>query len=157
MDTYGDPLPQGVVRRMGTVRLRHPDAAIEFSRDGKTLISAGSSGDVRYWETATGKEIRRIQLQRTGKRDAHIRGHKLSADGKVFGCWEQGEDAFTVYDAATGKQPHRFSMGAVEWGWVLCARPKCHRHFVPQPTLPTVGSISKTSSTPICSPSRKPR
>jgi hypothetical protein len=103
-DTYGDPLPQGVVMRMGTVRLRHPDAAIAFSPDGKTLISAGSSGDVRYWETATGKEIRRVQLQRTGKKDAHIRGHKLSANGKVFGCWEQGEDTFAVYDAETGKQ-----------------------------------------------------
>jgi WD40 repeat protein len=118
-DQYGDPLPQGVVARMGTVRLRHHDAAIAFSPDGKTLISAGSTGDVRFWETATRKEIRRVQLQRTGKKEAHIRGHRLSADGKVFACWEQGNDAFVVYDAETGKQLHRFPTGPVEWGWVL--------------------------------------
>jgi WD40 repeat protein len=118
-DPYGDPLPPGAVARMGTVRLRHPDAAIAFSPDGKTLVSAGSSGDVRFWETATGKELRRVRLQRTGKKDAHIRGHKLSADGKVFGCWEQGDGSFAVYDTETGKQLHRFPTGAKEWGWVL--------------------------------------
>jgi WD40 repeat protein len=118
-DPYGDPLPSGAVVRMGTVRLRHPDAAIAFSPEGKTLISAGSSGDVRFWDIATGKEVRRVQLQRTGKKDAHIRGHRLSSDGKVFGCWEQGDDAFAVYDTETGKQLHRFPTGAKEWGWVL--------------------------------------
>ena len=55
-DQYGDPLPDGALARMGTIRLRHVehDAALAFSSDGKILACGGKSA-LRLWELPTGK------------------------------------------------------------------------------------------------------
>ncbi|HXG08709.1 MAG TPA: sigma-70 family RNA polymerase sigma factor [Gemmataceae bacterium] len=58
-DWQGDPLPNGVLARMGSGRLRHYRASIEFFPDGKTMISVGNNG-FRIWEVATGKLARQI-------------------------------------------------------------------------------------------------
>jgi WD40 repeat protein len=61
-DDHGDPLPQGAVARLGTVRLRHivrdysGAACVAFSPDGKTLVSGGDVG-LRAWDVATGKDL----------------------------------------------------------------------------------------------------
>src|SRR5688572_5743611 len=69
-DLYDDPLPEGALARMGTVRFRHHafirDLAV--SRDGKLAATSGEyffdgasqKGVVRIWELATGKETRTI-------------------------------------------------------------------------------------------------
>src|SRR5262249_47553432 len=53
-DLYGDPLPAGVIARLGTVRLRHGSVIryVAFTADSKALISAGENGVIRLWETA---------------------------------------------------------------------------------------------------------
>src|SRR5260370_11483489 len=40
-DRYGDPLPEGAIARMGTLRFRHPTGvrSICISNDAKTLVS----------------------------------------------------------------------------------------------------------------------
>jgi WD40 repeat protein len=109
-DLYGDSLPEGALVRMGSVRLRHNNAGIAYSEDGKALISAGGVGDIRFWDTATGKELRRVELQGPRDKQASLRGPHFAADGKRFAVWEQGRtaSAAVVYDTATGKELHRF-------------------------------------------------
>src|SRR5438876_3756927 len=67
VDSYGDPLPDGALARLGTVRLRHGDAGarIVFSKDGKQLASAGQDG-VAIWEVSSGKRVQHIARYTVG-------------------------------------------------------------------------------------------
>lgn len=57
-DALGDPLPEGAIARLGTVRFRHGGGIsfLSFTPDEKRLVSKGIDG-VRVWEAATGKEL----------------------------------------------------------------------------------------------------
>jgi RNA polymerase sigma factor (sigma-70 family) len=62
VDFYGDPLPEGAVARLGTVRWRH-DGLVEFAAylgEGSKIASAATDRFARIWDRATGKEIRRF-------------------------------------------------------------------------------------------------
>jgi WD40 repeat protein len=61
LDRHGDPLPPGAVARYGTVRLRHGagPSYLEFTRDGRFLISFGADDTLRTWDPATGREVAR--------------------------------------------------------------------------------------------------
>jgi hypothetical protein len=64
-DRYGDPLTQGAVARLGTVRLRQPDSdfipCVAFSPDGKVTASAGSAS---MWEGTVHEKPYRGRLPR---------------------------------------------------------------------------------------------
>ncbi len=63
LDRHGDPLPAGAIARFGTVRLRHGAdvQAMAFTQDAKLLCTvSGSEDSVRLWDTATGKEVARL-------------------------------------------------------------------------------------------------
>ena len=59
-----DPLPDGCLMRMGTIRLRHRAfvQCVAFSPDGKTIASSAvnQDTDVCLWEAKTGKLLRRF-------------------------------------------------------------------------------------------------
>jgi RNA polymerase sigma factor (sigma-70 family) len=104
LDLYDDPLPEGVLARMGTERLRHPWAIrLHFAADGKTLISAGQDQTVRFWDLATGK------LQRLQRLPKSQLVKALSKDGKTVAM--TGEDHLHLWDIAAAKEIQRIPTG----------------------------------------------
>src|SRR5262245_7725277 len=80
-DLFGDPLPEGAVMRLGTVRLRHGGAiaCAVFSPDRRRLATGAADDSVRLWESDTGRAV------------AILRGHTcwvrsvaFSPDGKTL-------------------------------------------------------------------------
>src|SRR6516162_7026789 len=80
-DLYGDPLPEGAIARLGTVRLRHTDnvLSLAYSPDGKLIASGGSDDVICLWEADTGKEVRRL----TGPH-SEVWDVAFSPDGKLL-------------------------------------------------------------------------
>ena len=108
LDDYGDPLPDGVVRRVGTLRFRHGGGRVNFlivSPDGKTLISGTFSGDrkIRARDLATGK------LLHSFPGTFAFRQIALSPDGTTL-AESHENDVIHLWDVATGKELRR-----LEW------------------------------------------
>jgi WD40 repeat protein len=99
----GDPLPRGVIARLGTDRFRHGGAfVLGFSSDGKALFSSGD-WHVRVWDPATGREMRHI-----GDPRAYLYPLALSPDGAFLAGAGRGkenrkEHLLFLWDAATGR------------------------------------------------------
>jgi WD40 repeat protein len=52
------PLPQNP---------RHGIVGLSFSRDGKTLVSAGGDGNIKFWDADTGRESRTLTTRLSGR------------------------------------------------------------------------------------------
>jgi RNA polymerase sigma factor (sigma-70 family) len=89
-DRHGDPLPAGALQRLGTARLRHAGAGglVAFLADGQTLLSVGQDGTIHFWETATGRERRRLPTGPLGWTVALAPDEKTLAVGGTF--WDLG-------------------------------------------------------------------
>jgi RNA polymerase sigma factor (sigma-70 family) len=101
-DAHGDPLPQGAVARLGTVRFNHGDGlnALYFLPDGKTILSEGG-GTICLWDADTGKELDRSVTAETSFDDQTF----LAADGKTLTSLNQGwDDTLRVWDISQGKE-----------------------------------------------------
>src|SRR5689334_9536241 len=79
-DVYGDPLPEGVRFRIGSLRLFHtePVFAVAFAPDGKTVAAAGLDV-IHVWDVAAGKELRRF-----GGKEQEIFALAFAPDGKLL-------------------------------------------------------------------------
>src|SRR5213592_2179547 len=67
-DVLGDPLPDGAVARLGSIRLRHADHIVFVAvlPGGKSVLAAGGQDrTVRVWDLASGKELRRFTHRET--------------------------------------------------------------------------------------------
>jgi WD40 repeat protein len=68
-DLYGDPLPPGALLRLGSIRMRHRSVAdaLSYSADGKTLRSLGRDLVIRHWDAVSGREVRRVVLEKASE------------------------------------------------------------------------------------------
>jgi len=88
-DQHGDPLPEGAIARLGTLRWRQNYLShVAFFPDGKSLIAGGK--DLRRWELATGKVLRQYE-------PTLFAPCALSADGKFLASRDY------LHDAGSGK------------------------------------------------------
>jgi WD40 repeat protein len=113
LDVNGDPLPDGVIARLGTLRFQPPGhvSGVALSPDGTTLATA-TSGDkdgtrIDFMDTSTGKSRRKLDLPGLGRE--HI---LFTPDGN--GLVLHGSSAITLVDAATGKVAKSID---VEYSW----------------------------------------
>jgi WD40 repeat protein len=63
LDAHGDPLPDGALARLGTIRLRHGGEVylVSFTPDSKAVASVSADQTFRLWDVANGKELRRFE------------------------------------------------------------------------------------------------
>ncbi|MGH7222037.1 MAG: hypothetical protein ACRELF_02305, partial [Gemmataceae bacterium] len=95
-DHYGDPLPDGAVARLGSMRLRNDEPIIDaaFTPDGKTLATYASNS-ISFWDPVTGKARRRLQFK--------MQMRCLSADGKTKVCSRLDKPNWLIVeDASSG-------------------------------------------------------
>jgi WD40 repeat protein len=103
VDIYGDPLPEGVLARMGSARLR--GEVLSFSDDGKTLVTIGADHTFHYWNVANGKEQKRRQLSFVISQSEFDSAHRVKAcspNGKLF--VSDDEETIRVWEIASGKE-----------------------------------------------------
>ena len=98
-DLHGDPLPVGVVARLGTVRFRHGSqvTGLAFAPDGKTIVSCAYDRTIRVWDVATGREAKRF-AEPVGSFLALC----VSADGRKIAARSYTGD-LRYYDIAGGR------------------------------------------------------
>jgi WD40 repeat protein len=109
-DLYGDPLPEGAILRLGTVRLRHhsPLTCVAMSPDGKWAASTGrgysghwtNDNPIRIWNLNTGKEISRLVGHTSDSLEvAFSPGSKIIASLGV----KHPDNSVRLWDVVTGK------------------------------------------------------
>jgi WD40 repeat protein len=100
LDACGDPLPVGASARFGTVKLRHGGqiSCMALSPDKKLLVSGELGQFVHVWDTATGKELKRIYANLGWT--YHV---AFSPDGKLFAASAAG-NWLQIWDRATFKE-----------------------------------------------------
>jgi WD40 repeat protein len=110
-DHYGDPLPPGVLARLGTVRFRHEGLAfgLIFSGDAKMLVGNTTSGII-VWDATTGKELHRLPVRISLRIGA---GLDVSPNGTTLATVElRGSEAteISLWDLQSGKKTRTLSL-----------------------------------------------
>src|SRR5262245_57176615 len=95
LDAHGDPLPDGALRRLGTLCYRHlgPPGSAALSPDGRKIAVADGVA-VRLLDAASGRELLRVRVA-----DADVSRLAFSGDGRLLAA---AADGVTVLRADTG-------------------------------------------------------
>ena len=100
VDLYGDPLPEGAVARLGSVRLRHVGLQdFTLLPNGRTAVTVGRDATVRWWDLATGRQTQSVRLPDESSYPSRL---AISPDGKAvaINSWENT----WVCEAETGRR-----------------------------------------------------
>jgi WD40 repeat protein len=76
-----------------------------YTPDGKHVISGGTDGYLRWWDTATGKNT---AGQTTGIAVPSLKV-TISPDGKTVASWSPGQKEFRLWDVARGTSTQTFT------------------------------------------------
>jgi WD40 repeat protein len=116
VDAAGDPLPDGVLARMGSVRLDPGDTvgSAVFGADGKTLsvvpISSADHAELWFFDLASGKTVRRLPLPQGAREHAFTRDERFLVVRSFYQKSPPGRAGVVnfaeihVLDGATGKR-----------------------------------------------------
>jgi|SRR5579884_14024 len=115
-DLADDPLPEGAIARLGSMRFRHGHSvsSLTFLPEGKCLLASDWSG-IYIWDAKTGRQLRRIGQDF----QTSLRSCSLSADGKRLATTEHHGHTIQVWDVQSGKLVLSFSQNGKElyaWG-----------------------------------------
>lgn len=96
IDSYGDALPPGALRRIGTIRFRHSAdiRSLAYSPDGKHITSAADNA-FAVWEAHTGRRLALFSIPRYAVA-------AVSPDGSLV-AYSHGRDPVRICEARTGK------------------------------------------------------
>jgi RNA polymerase sigma factor (sigma-70 family) len=102
LDAFGDPLPEGAVARLGSLRLNqgNPIIRLVLSPDGSRAV-AWSAMSNRQWDTRTGKEV-------PVGNDLWLATFFATRDR--FVAVKQEQDGLVLWDATAGKQMGRIAL-----------------------------------------------
>lgn len=104
-DCYGDPLPEGAIARMGTVRGRMPGLvnACVYSPDGKMLVADGGDAAIHLFDAATRQPLRQLHQHKMT-----VTCLAFSPNGKMLASGSKDGD-LCLWDWPSGKVLRRFS------------------------------------------------
>ena len=106
LDLYGDPLPEGAVARMGTLRFRESQGIhhIAFSPDLRLVATASyKDSTATLWNGETGRAWKEIDLK-----GFHVGPLAFSPDGKTLVIGEGGSILFYRVDGEGGPERIHF-------------------------------------------------
>ena len=129
-DRYGDPLPEGAVARLGSLRFRVPDQIVSmaFAPDGKTL-AVSAHGGLFLIDAANGKRIKHLPTPgRNWTPESHLAfspdGKRLLSMGPMVG--NNGKGVVRLWEWSGDRPPHEYEVGKefVTWlGWSAKGEP----------------------------------
>ena len=109
-DRLGDPLPEGAIQRLGTLRLRYGSIGdLAYLPDGRALVAVGQNLDI--WDMSTGEKLETLRVA-----NSSIRRMKLSRDGSKLLFLAGGN--IVEYSLAERSELHRFASNQPGINWV---------------------------------------
>lgn len=99
VDLYGDPLPDGVAMRLGTIQRRAVGARIAVSADGKSVFSVRAGKYLCVWDVATGQLRDRRELPG----DSFNSLAEFSPDGRFLAVHNDSAAELRIWDVAADK------------------------------------------------------